>query len=145
MKTKTIVPLILGLILLIATPAAAQDSDGHEGHQMGEQIRETTIDDHQLSYRLIDMREQMKGETGKTTTHHLMVTITGPDGQPVKGATVGFLVKGPDGTDQKAMAMTMGDSYGADVYLGDPGTYTIRSKAVFGDKKLIDGFNYEMQ
>jgi len=78
-------------------------------------------------------------------TWHLMVTITGPEGSKVEKGRVGFLVTGPDGSKQKGMAMGMKNAYGADMDFSQKGIYTIKTKAVFGDKKLIDQFNYEVK
>ena len=74
-----------------------------------------------------------------------MATITGPEGSKVEKGKVGFLVKGPDGSKQKAMAMGMKGSYGADVDIGEKGVYTVKTKAVFGDKNLFDLFKYEVR
>ena len=58
---------------------------------------------------------------------------------------VGFLVTGPDGSKQKAMAMGMKGAYGANMDFSQKGVYSIKTKAVFGDKKLFDQFDYEVK
>ena len=41
--------------------------------------------------------------------------------------------------------MGMGDGYGADVSFEDKGSYTVKTKVVAGDKKIMDSFEYEMK
>jgi hypothetical protein len=128
------------LICLVIAPAAAQHGSD------GETIHQAAVDSHELTYELIDMREALKehGSDSKAT-HHLMVFIRDQNGDAVTGAKAGFLIQGPDGKQQKVMAMAMADGYGADVSLDPPGTYTIRTKAVAGDKSLIHSFDHAVQ
>lgn len=104
------------------------------------------VDGYQLEYQFIDMKEKLKGMEqhmqGMTATHHLMVFIKNAQGETVAADKVGFLVAGPDGKDQKVMAMGMSGGYGADITLSVPGEYTIKTKAVMGDQKLVDSFTY---
>ena len=58
---------------------------------------------------------------------------------------VGYLVKNPDGTLQKAMTMGMSGGYGADVDLSQAGTYIIKVKALAEKNKLVDEFQYEIK
>jgi hypothetical protein len=120
----------------------------HEGHG-GAGIHKSAVEGHQFTYELIDIMAKMEGQEGvdmsEVKSHHLMVFITGPDGQVMSGAKVGFKVVGPDGSEQKAMAMAMAGGYGADVDLKDSGAYEISTKAVAGDKTLIDKFSYEVK
>ncbi len=74
-----------------------------------------------------------------------MVTITAPEGARVEQGKVGFFVRGPDGSKQKTMAMGMKGAYGADMDFGEKGVYTVKTKAVFGDRKLFDQFKYEVR
>ena len=39
----------------------------------------------------------------------------------------------------------MKGAYGADMDFGKKGTYAVKTKAVFGDKKLFDRFSYEVK
>ena len=41
--------------------------------------------------------------------------------------------------------MAMAGGFGADLDLSEKGGYTIKSKAVFGEVKLIDGFKYTIE
>ena len=107
----------------------------HSQH-MGEKIHESKVEGYQFAYHLLNMEDR--------ATHHLMVYIMAPDGGKVENAKVGYLVSGPDGTKQKMMAMGMKDAYGADLEFKQKGSYTVKIKAVTGDKKLLDEFTYEV-
>ncbi|MEW6219181.1 MAG: hypothetical protein AB1634_06540 [Thermodesulfobacteriota bacterium] len=149
-----------------ATPAGSGMS-GHTGmtaqHGMPEhdkavedsgpkatEIHTSETDGYKLSYGLIDMKK-MEGSSmaghdmSQMKSHHLVVSLRGPDGKPIEDATVGYLVTGPDGVEQKAMAMSMGGGYGADVDLSKKGVYTIKAKAVVGERKLMDELTYTVQ
>jgi len=104
-------------------------------HGKGVQIHNATVEGYGFEYTLYRFPERK--------TWHLMVTITGPGGAKVEKGKVGFLVVGPDGSKQKAMAMGMTGAYGADMDLGGKGIYTIKAKAVIENRKLIDTFAYE--
>ncbi len=120
---------------------------GHTGH-MGENIRNASVDGYTFTYHLIDMRKKMKA-TGHQhemkMTHHMMVYVTPPHGDQIESAKVGYLVVGPDEKNQKLMCMGMGGGFGADVDFAAPGTYTIKTKVMDGDKKLMDSFNYTVK
>lgn len=118
-----------------------KNAHGNMG-MMGKQIRQTTIDGYKLSYKVIDMHAQMPGNPEMAGTWHLMVSFKDSAGRPVTSATVGYLVRGPDGKVQKAMAMTMGKSFGANIKLTEKGEYAITAKALIGGKKIIDRFAY---
>ena len=125
--------LFVTSVFCVPAPAVAEEHPG----TLGRQIHTSTVDDYRLDYILYDFPERK--------TQHLMVSITGPDGAAVEQGKVGFLVAGPDGSEQKAMAMGMKGAYGADMDFGKKGIYTIKTKAVFGDKKMFDRFNYEVK
>jgi len=73
------------------------------------------------------------------------VYLKDADGKYVQGAKVGFWLTGPDGKDQKTMAMSMGEGFGADIDLKAKGAYKIKTKAVVGDKTLVDEFTYNVK
>jgi hypothetical protein len=165
------------MVLALAAPAVAMDQGKMKGDmkgmemkggmkgmemkggmkmdQMGEQIHTSKVDDYQLAYHLIDMKEKMaamKGMKGmsmqgmdmsKMGSHHLMLRIAKADGTNITEGKVGFKVTGPDGAEQKIMAMAMKGAFGADVDFKAKGTYTIQAKAVAGDATLVDEFTYE--
>ena len=135
------VALSLQMALFLSTafgsfPAISAVAEEHGGGP-GKKIHASTVDGYGFDYTLYDFPEK--------NTHHLMVSITDPDGKPVDTGKVGFLVTGPDGGKQKAIAMGMGSAYGADIKLQMQGVYTIKVKAIVGDKKLLDRFEYEVK
>ncbi len=154
--------------LTLGSPAFAGEGHGHgdksqgvhgdqghgsEGHVMdhsahsGELVHESTVDGYAMAYHLIDVREkmaEMKDMPGmKPMTHHMMVYIKDPQGNKVEDAKVGYLVEGPDGEAQKVMCMGMSGGFGGDVNFDKKGAYTVKAKAVAGDKKLMDSFTYD--
>jgi hypothetical protein len=138
MKRSIVVPFLgIGFVLFVASvfsvlsPAVAEE----HADSPGVQIHTSTVDGYGFGYSLYHFPERK--------TQHLMVSITGPDGAAVEQGKVGFLVTGPDGSKQKAMAMGMKGAYGADVDLGGKGVYTIKAKAVIENRKLFDTFTYE--
>lgn len=169
MKTVSLIifAVILGLILFTPTAFAGsehgsghgsgqameqgQDMD-HSGH-VGKEIHMSTVNGHHLAYHLIDMKEKMAGAEGKIMeghdmdqmkSHHLMLYVVGPDGKEVTEGKVGYMVEGPDGRVQKAMAMGMNGAFGADIDFKVKGTYTIKTKVVADSQKLMDTFSYKV-
>lgn len=119
----------------------------HGGH-MGEMIHQSTVDGHEFMYHLIDMREKMKGMENMPemkATHHLMVYVKDPTGNPVAQAKGGYLIEKPDGSDQRVMTMPMSGGHGADIALDAPGTYVVKTKVVAGDQTMMDSFEYEVK
>ena len=120
----------------------------------GMMIYSSMVKGYALTYELIDMKEKMKAMKGMegmkdmpemTATHHLMMFVKKHEGAVVTNAMVGYLVKNPDGTLQKAMTMAMSGGYGADVDLSQVGIYTIKVKALVDKNKLVDEFQYEIK
>ncbi|NOY69551.1 MAG: hypothetical protein GXP53_08690 [Deltaproteobacteria bacterium] len=121
------------------------DKNAHGNmNMMGTQIRTASVDGYEVAYHVMDMHAQMPDNPEMAGTYHLMVSFKDSTGKPVTSATVGYLVKGPDGKTQKAMAMTMGKSFGANLKLTEKGEYAITAKALIGDKKVIDRFTYAL-
>jgi hypothetical protein len=108
----------------------------HSKH-IGKKIHQSTIGDYLLAYHLLDLPGR--------EVHHLMTYIIDAQGQAVNKAKVGYLVVGPDGSKQKVMAMAMKNAFGGDVNFTIKGLYTIKTKALFGDKKLMDRFTFEVK
>jgi hypothetical protein len=160
---KTIITLASVLCIAITGPSIAMEMDhndqdtmkkGQNEHvmdnsgQLGKMIRKTIVDGYDISFRLIDMKERMKGMAGMenmSMTHHLMVFIKNPQGLDIKEAKVGYLVKGPKNSSRKAMAMGMKSGFGADMNFKEKGTYTISTKVLAGGKKLTDRFIYNVE
>ena len=140
MKHRTLLSFVIIMItsLPVATGFASDSTKpmDHSGH-IGEKVHESVVQGYQMAYHLLDL----PGRTEK----HLMTYITGPSGNPVRNAKVGYLVVGPDGVKQRVMAMAMKDAFGGDVNLTAKGNYTIKSKAVFGREKLMDSFHFEVK
>ena len=149
--------LIALLVVLPGSFAALADSHEHDMGQMdrmdhsahrGPNIHNSMVDGHHLAYHLIDMREKMQDMENMPemkATHHMMVYVVGPDGTPLAQAKVGYLVEGPDGEQQRLMAMGMSDGFGADVDFKAPGAYTVKTKAVANGTTLLDQFTYEVK
>jgi hypothetical protein len=140
MKKFTIVFLISMFIFIsldqVASAASKGDSIDHTGH-VGDKIHESSMQGYRLAYHLLDLPGR--------DVHHLMTYIVDKNGQAITTARLGYLVVGPDGAKQKVMAMVMKDAFGGDVNFTAKGMYTIKTKAVIGDKKLLDRFTYEVK
>ncbi len=124
----------------------------HSAHT-GENIHNAKKEGYTLTYHLIDMKAQMAAMSDNPQTHnsgqmemthHLMVYLTDANGNPVKEAKVGYLVVNPDGTKQKLMCMHMKGGFGSDINLTQKGTYTVTTKALSGDTKIMDKFSYKV-
>jgi hypothetical protein len=105
----------------------------HSGH-IGKKIHESVVQGYRLAYHLLDL----PGREAK----HLITYIRDGQGHAVINAKVGYQVVAPDSTKKNVMAMVMDKAYGADVNLTAKGTYTIKAKAAFKDKKLLDQFTF---
>jgi hypothetical protein len=163
--------LVAGSVLLLAlsSGAFAMDKGGkmgghdmgkggkmgdmdHSGH-MGDMVHESKSGMYKIAYHLIDNMAQMAkmdkkmdmSEHKGMKSNHLMTYFVGHDGKNTTGGKVGYMIVGPDGAKQKAMAMGMKGGYGADVDLKAKGQYTIKTKAVFGEDTVMDEFSYEVK
>lgn len=129
--------LLIGCLASAVFAASGHDAHStitdHSGH-MGEKIHESTVEGYRFAYHLLDL----PGRKAK----HLIVYIIDTEGKPVNEAKVGYLVVDPGKNEQMVMAMAMKDSFGGDVDFSLKGKYTIKSKAVVGDKNLLDSFTY---
>jgi hypothetical protein len=152
MKQKALFfSIIIFIIAMISVyPALGEDCCPAGDEKNMNLTRE--VNGYLLEYEFIDISEKMKemadmGHTmgNMTATHHLMVYIRHTDGGTVAADKVGFLIAGPDGKDQKVMAMGMNGGYGADVTLNLSGEYTVKTKAVIGSSTLLDAFAYSVE
>jgi hypothetical protein len=162
-KRNRMMPLIVFTVFLFANSVYAME-EHHHGHGHGAQkmdhsthdgdnIHNTKKEGYTLAYHLIDMQAQMDamkehshahGAGSMDMTHHLMLYLSDAHGNPVNEAKVGYLVVNPDGTKQKLMCMYMKGGFGSDVSLKQKGTYTIKTKALSGDTKIMDQFKYKV-
>jgi hypothetical protein len=122
---------------MISAIAAEKGNNIDHSEHVGQNIHTSTVDGYRLAYHLVDLPGRQE--------HHLMVYVMSPDGEPVEEAKIGYLVEGPDGSKQKVMAMGMKTAFGADVNLTLKGNYTIKTKALVGNKKLLDKFTYAVE
>lgn len=125
--------------------------------RIGNLFHESMVNGYTLSYYLMDLRKTKGGEhqtndmanshemNKMAKTHHIMVYIMDRNHAPVLKGMVGFLIKDAGGNTQKAMAMYMSKGFGITADMTQKGVYTITAKALFGDTKLMDNFEYEMK
>lgn len=137
--------LLMLTLMFISTPAFASNC---HGQAKDNKIHTSNVQGFSLNYELIDMTENLKKLKGDHAahkmagTHHLMVMVKGP--KDLKGAKVGFVLIDPDGKKHNAMAMAMGDGFGADLPMMKKGEYTIKTKLMKDQTKLMDEFTYHM-
>ena len=153
---KILISLItMMLATLLVTSSAFCMEEGHDMNgsgKIGALFHESTVDGYMLSYYLMDLRDQKADEaasdhSGKDMDkpHHIMVYIMDKDHKPVLKAKVGIMIKNDTGSPQKAMAMYMSKGFGITADMKQKGVYTIITKALVGDVKLMDRFTYEMK
>ena len=160
-KLNKIMTMIVFAVFILTSNVYAMDKHDHgkgtEGidhsAHTGENIHNSKKEGYTLAYHLIDMKAQMEAMKGHAQahgsqkmdmTHHLMVYLTDADGNPVTDAKVGYLVVNPDGTNQKLMCMNMKGGIGSDINLTQKGKYTVTTKALSGDIKIMDKFFYKV-
>ncbi|WP_022666234.1 hypothetical protein [Desulfospira joergensenii] len=138
------------------TKMAGHDMSGHgnSSERIGNLFHESMKDGYMLSYYLMDMREMNQkkdaahaghGAKQMDKPHHIMVYIMDKDHNPVEKGKVGFLIKNHEGNKQKLMGMAMSKGFGITADMREKGTYTITTKAVLGDVKLMDTFTHQME
>lgn len=147
--------------------------DMGKSDKFGDLIHESVVDGYMLSYYFMDLRGQkdekkgmdemdeshdMKGKemnemdgshdmkgNEMDKPHHLMLYVMDKNHQPVLKGKVGFLIKDAEGNPQKAMGMFMSNGFGTTADMKKKGVYTITTKAVLGDKQIMDKFDYEIK
>ena len=136
---KKIALAFIVFIYLLTVPflaGSAQEKVDHSKH-VGVRIHESSVHGYSLAYHLLDLPNRKE--------HHLMIYIMNEKREAVGKGKVGYLVVGPEGRKQKVMAMVMNEAFGADVDFTAKGTYTIKTKALIGNAKLLDQFTYEVK
>ncbi len=153
---KNLIKLIMSVLIFSVfftgfVFAANSDMKVHsmmESNKIGELIRESSMGGYLFSYHFMDLRDEktnIQDKTAMDKPHHLMVYITDKNNKPVLKGKIGFMIKNVQGVTQKAMGMFMSEGFGATADMKQKGVYTISSKAILGDKKLIDKFEYEIR
>ncbi len=139
MKTKIFHIIITICFVLSGTAAIASESGKAVDHSLhkGMKIHEADEQGYHLSYHLIDLPDN--------SFQHLVVYIADKKGEAIADGKVGFLIKGPDGSEQKVMAMVMKDSFGGNIDFQTKGTYTIKTKVLFKKGRVFNEFSYEVE
>ena len=142
--------------------AASSDMQGHDmekSDKIGDLIHESIVNGYMLSYHFMDLRDKKTNDKDKAAMdashdmtkkqmdkpHHLMVYIMDKNHNPILKGKVGFMIKDAQGNAQKEMGMFMSEGFGTTADMKKKGVYSITSKAIFGDKTLMDKFNYEIK
>jgi hypothetical protein len=149
---KKLIKLIMNILLLTCISAAfafaaSSDMKGHDmtkSDKIGDLIHESVIDGYMLSYYFLDLRDQNGGKE-MDKPHHIMLYIMDDNHKQVLKGKVGFMIKDVDDNKQKAMGMFMSKGFGTTADMKEKGVYKITTKAILGDKKLMDSFNYEIK
>ena len=169
MKTtlKHLISVLFIFLFLAGSAVAADDMTGHDMNdhdkastaRIGDLIHESVVDGYMLAYHFMDLRDQKLDGMDKASMdrthaltdkdiekpHHLMLYIMDKNHKLVLKGKVGFLIKDPEGNSQKEMGMYMSRGFGTTADMNKKGVYTITAKAILGDIKLMDKFDYEMK
>ena len=144
---------------VFAAGRSMQEHDMKESDRIGGLIHESIVDGYMLSYYFMDLRDKKTDDKDKAATdashnmadkemdkpHHLMVYIIDKNYTPVLKGKVGFMIKNTQGTAQKEMGMFMSEGFGTTADMKKKGVYSITTKIVLGDKKIMDKFDYEIK
>ncbi len=145
---------LTGISLASSSHDAAAMASHDKKERIGELFHESKVDGYMLSYYLMDLRDQKNedaaahgshGEKEMEKPHHIMVYIMDKDHKMVEKAKVGFLIKGGTRSSQKIMGMYMGKGFGITADMKAKGTYTIVTKAMVNDAKIMDKFEYKVK
>lgn len=154
--------LVLSVFCAGAVFATSSDMKGHDmekSDKIGALIHESIVDGYMLSYHFMDLRDKKTDDKDKAAMdashniaekemdkpHHLMVYIMDKNHKAVLKGKVGFMIKNAQGDAQKVMGMFMSEGFGTTADMKKKGVYTIATKLVLGNKKLMDKFDYEMK
>ncbi|MGC9022510.1 MAG: hypothetical protein ACP5J5_05295 [Dissulfurimicrobium sp.] len=133
-------------------PMTGQMDHGQHMMDMGTKAYETVVDGVKAIFKVIDMRERMKGmgmvmPEGIKDTHHVMVAFKdAKTGKPITEGEVRMKIVGPDKAEQVKDLMGMGDHFGADFDLSKKGRYGVMCKFKLKDGKVREAkFWYEVK
>lgn len=145
-KMAIITAFIIAASAPMAVKAAEHDHGStHSGHgsqmaQMGKVVHQQVVDGVKVTFRLIDMQEQMKGmeiPKGMKETHHLMANFADDKtGKPLTEGEVKAKVAGPDKSEQTKALMGMEGHFGADFIMANKGRYGVMCKFKVKDGKI---------
>ena len=152
---KKMMKLLMSLLVLFVFCTgfvyAGSDMKGHDmakSGKIGDLIHESSVNGYMLSYYFMDLRDQKDNKQDMDTMnkpHHLMVYIMDKNHNPILKGKVGFMIKNDQGKAQKSMGMFMSKGFGTTADMKEKGVYTITTKAMLGDKKIMDRFDYEIK
>ncbi len=128
--------------------AAPQEKQG-QGVEKGMVIREKVVDGVRVTFRMVSIKDEMKGMAmkGMKETHYIMVSFKDTkSGQPVAGGEVVMKLVGPDKAQQiKELKDVRGD-FSEDFDMSKKGTYAITTKyRLLGGDVENDKFKYTVQ
>jgi hypothetical protein len=118
--------------------AMKMDHD-HDGMMAkGKMAHEEVVDGVKVTFKVMDMREQMKDmPKGMKETHHIMLMFKdAKTGTPLNEGEVKVKVMGPDKSEQTKELMGMGGHFGADFSLPKAGKYGVMAKFKLKDGKV---------
>lgn len=146
-RTAVVIAAIAFAVTAPLAAGAAQHEHGsmqmeHGGHMMdmGKVAHEEVIDGVKATFKVMDMKEQMKGmemPKGMKETHHLMVEFKDvKSGKPLTAGEVKVKIVGPDKSEQVKDLMGMEGHFGADFDLSKKGKYGVMAKSKLKDGKV---------
>jgi len=135
---------------MVASAAEHGSMNMEMDHGAGTLIHTETVDGVKATFRLIDLKERMKGMAmpeGMKDTHHLMIMFSdAKTGKMLSEGEVKVKIVGPDKSEQVKTLMGMGGGFGSDVNLSVKGKYGIMSKFLLKDGKVMScKFWYEVK
>ncbi len=137
-------------MLVSAAEHGSMEMDHGGAMSMGKMIHTETVDGVKVTFRLIDLKERMKGmamPAGMKDTHHLMIMFTdAKTGKILSEGEVKVKIVGPDKSEQVKTLMEMSGGFGSDVNLSAKGKYGIMTKFLLkGGKVRSSKFWYEVK
>jgi hypothetical protein len=118
--------------------AMKMDHD-HDGMMAkGKMAHEEVVDGVKVTFKVMDMREQMKDmPKGMKETHHIMLMFKdAKSGKALNEGEVRVKVFAPDKSEQTKDLMGMGGHFGADFAMTKPGKYGVMAKFKMKDGKV---------
>jgi hypothetical protein len=129
------------VIVSAAEHASAHKQTSHDSMtSLGKLIHTETVNGVKATFRLIDLKERMKGmemPAGMKDTHHLMIMFSdAKTGKMLSDGEVKVKIAGPDKSEQVKTLMAMSGGFGSDVNLSVKGRYGIMTKFLLKDGKV---------